>query len=220
MNVDQLIDKGIPFLTTTQSVKSARKIFTNYGFSQLPLTSSGDYLGLVKIEELKNYTGDIETLKAVKLQKDVYIKPQDNILEAIRISQNFQIEILPVVDSNLKYIGSVKMDTCWNYLIKNTTLGEIGGILVLKGKRNDYSFSEISRIIEMEGFNLLHFFINDYDETTQELKITIKVDSLNLESLERTFERYGYLVDAIFTEKDNMGGLKERYDSLMTYLNV
>jgi predicted transcriptional regulator len=220
MNVDQLIDKGIPFLTTTQSVKSALKIFTNYGFSQLPLTSSGDYLGLVKIEELKNYTGDIETLTAVKLQKDVYIKPQDNILEAIRISQNFQIEILPVVDSNLKYIGSVKMDTCWNYLIKNTTLGEIGGILVLKGKRNDYSFSEISRIIEMEGFNLLHFFINDYDETTQELKITIKVDSLNLESLERTFERYGYLVDAIFTEKDNMGGLKERYDSLMTYLNV
>lgn len=220
MNVNQLIDKGIPFLTTMQSVKSALKIFTNYGFSQLPLTSSGDYLGLVKIEELKNYTGDIETLKAVKLQKDVYIKPQDNILEAIRISQNFQIEIIPVVDSNLKYIGSVKMDTCLNYLIKNTTLGEIGGILVLKGKRNDYSFSEISRIIEMEGFNLLHFFINDYDETTQELKITIKVDSLNLESLERTFERYGYLVDAIFTEKDNMGGLKERYDSLMTYLNV
>jgi len=41
-----------------------------------------------------------------------------------------------------------------------------------------------------------------------------------LHSLERTFERYGYLVDAVFSEKEEMNVLKERYDSLMSYLNV
>lgn len=220
MTINELIDSEIPVLTATQTVQNAIKVFTNSDLSILPICEVGHYVGLIKKEDLKGLSGSIEIPKELRWCKSKYAKPQDNILEVLRIGQQYQLEIIPLVDSSLKYLGSVRMESCFQYLIQQTTLGEVGGILVLKVKKNDYSMSEISRIIEMEGYNLLHFFINDYDDTTHELKITIKVDGLNVESLERTFDRYGYFVDAIFSEKEDVNGLKERYDSLMAYLNV
>lgn len=220
MIINQLIDKRIPFLTDDQTVHDALKVFVDSSLSQLPITRSGQYLGIINKGDLKLIMEEQDIPSEMRYYKGIYVSPYDNLLEALRIGHLYQLELVPIVDSNLKYIGSVKMGSCLRFLIGNTTLGEVGGILVLKAKKNDYSLSEISRIIELEGSNLLHFFINDYNETTQELKITIKIDSLNLESLERTFERYGYFVDAVFSEKEEMNGIKERYDSLMKYLNV
>lgn len=220
MTINQLIDSEIPVLTATQTVQNAIKVFTSSDLSILPICEAGQYIGLIKKEDLKGLGATTEIPNKLIWCKGKYATSQDNILELIRMGQQYHLEIIPLVDSNSKYLGSVRMENCFQYLVKQTTLGEVGGILVLKVKKNDYSMSEISRIIETEGYNLLHFFINDYDETTHELKITIKVDGLNVESLERTFDRYGYFVDAIFSEKEDINGLKERYDSLMAYLNV
>ncbi|MGA1543324.1 MAG: CBS domain-containing protein [Saprospiraceae bacterium] len=220
MIINQLIDSGIPVLSDKQTVQDALKTFNNSDFSQLPITGGNQYLGLILKEDLELHRSSEEIPFEIRNLKGVYTKPKDNILETLKIGHQNELEIIPVVDSNLVYLGSVKIRSCIHYLIENTSLGELGGILVLRTKKNDYCLSEIARIIEMEGSSLLHFFINEYDETSKELKITIKVDHLNLHSLERTFERYGYLVDAVFSEKEEMNVLKERYDSLMSYLNV
>ncbi len=220
MIITQLIDSGIPPLNDKQTVQGALKILNNSGFSQLPILGENQYLGMIFKEDLEMHQLSKEIPFEIRNLKGVYTKPKDNILEALKIGNQNQLEIIPVVDSNLQYLGSVKIGSCIHYLIENTTLGEIGGILVLRAKKSDYSLSEIARIIEMEGSSLLHFFINEFDENSKELKITIKVDHLNMYSLERTFERYGYLVDAVFSEKEEINVLRERYDSLMNYLNV
>ena len=220
MIINQFVDRDLPFLIEGQSVQEAQDIIEYSGFSQLPIVGSGHYLGLIAKDDIRLVNGGTEIPLELRQHKSIYVNSRENILEVLRLGNHNQIEIMPVVETNLKYLGSVKMESCYEYLIKSTSLGELGGILVLKVKKNDYSIAEISRIIEMEGTSILHFFLNDYDETTKELKITIKVDGLNVESLERTFERYGYFVDAIFSEKEGVNGLKERYDSLMAYLNV
>jgi hypothetical protein len=52
------------------------------------------------------------------------------------------------------------------------------------------------------------------------LEITLKLNSVQIQNLITTFERFGYNIKATFNEEDFMDTLKNRYESLMTYLNV
>ncbi|MEY4029665.1 MAG: hypothetical protein RJA90_850, partial [Bacteroidota bacterium] len=48
----------------------------------------------------------------------------------------------------------------------------------------------------------------------------LKLNSAQIQNLLSTFERFGYNIKATFDEEDVKDTLKNRYESLMTYLNV
>jgi acetoin utilization protein AcuB len=95
-----------------------------------------------------------------------------------------------------------------------------GGIIVLEIIERDYSLSQISQIIEGNNIKVLSMYITSSPASTK-LEITLKVNTGDLQSVIRTFERYNYDVKTWVTDNDSMDRFySERFDLLMKYLNI
>ena len=79
--------------------------------------------------------------------------------------------------------------------------------------------SDIARIVESNGAHILSLYFN-VDTETGKHAVTLKVDSTEIKHIVATFERYEYSVKAFFQESDMGEIIKDRYDSLMNYLNI
>jgi len=55
---------------------------------------------------------------------------------------------------------------------------------------------------------------------TEVIRLTIKLNIQNPERIISSFNRYNYIVKAHYQEADYIDTLQERYDALMSYLNV
>jgi hypothetical protein len=94
-----------------------------------------------------------------------------------------------------------------------------GGIIILEVSENDYSMAEISRIVESNDARIIGAFFTTRNDSTL-IDLTLKINNIDLNPVIQTFERYNYTIKATFAEKDDLDDLRERYDSLMNYLNI
>jgi 3-dehydroquinate dehydratase len=94
-----------------------------------------------------------------------------------------------------------------------------GGIIILEMGFKDYSMSQIAQIIESDGAHLLSASISSTNDP-QKIELTIKVDKVDLSRILASFYRYNYNVVASYHQSEHNDDLKNRFDSLMHYLNM
>ena len=84
----------------------------------------------------------------------------------------------------------------------------------------DYSLSQIAQIIEGNNIKVLSMYITSPPDSTR-LEVTLKVNSNDLSSVIRTFERYSYEVKTLSASDDSLDRFySERLDMLIKYLNM
>ena len=94
-----------------------------------------------------------------------------------------------------------------------------GSLIILELHEKDYSLSQIAQIAESNGARVLSLFLTPHHDST-ELDVTLKINLQDASAVLQTLERYGYNVRASFTQGNSKKDLKDRYDSLMHYLNI
>jgi hypothetical protein len=95
-----------------------------------------------------------------------------------------------------------------------------GAIIVLELTERDYSLSQIAQIIESNDVKVIGLNVASPADSTI-LEITIKLNSNEISSIIRTFERYNIPVKTWTTNSDTIDQFyQERYDLLMKYLNI
>jgi hypothetical protein len=101
-----------------------------------------------------------------------------------------------------------------------SSVDQPGGLIVLKVLSHDYSMSRISQIVESNDARILSMYITSNPDSTS-LEITLKVNTTDLTSIIRTFERYSYEVTTWVTDNDELDRFyTDRYNLLMRYLNM
>jgi acetoin utilization protein AcuB len=61
--------------------------------------------------------------------------------------------------------------------------------------------------------------VSTYPDSTR-MEVTIKVNKQDISNIVATFLRYEYAIKATFNHTDGNDNSKQRYDSLMNYLNL
>ena len=79
---------------------------------------------------------------------------------------------------------------------------------------------KISKIVESNDAVILHSMIAVSTENAGKIYVSLKINKIDLQAILLTFERYQYQVIAVLHESEYELQLKERYDSLMRYLEV
>lgn len=219
MIAENLISSAILPLRTSDTGEEALQVMEDFYVRHLPIVNDTQLLGVISEDDVLLH--DIHEpvgSYALSLLKP-YVKAQDHIYEIMRLLSENQLTIIPVVDFDHNYLGMIAMEDVLNYFAKTGTFSEQGSIIVLEMHRRDYSLSEISRIVESEGAAVLSSFISS-DLDTSRIHVTIKINRPNIQNILATFERFDYEIKASFNESDYLESLKDRYDSLMSYLNV
>lgn len=219
MIAESLISNTIIPLRTSDLGEEALNMMEEFYVRHLPIVNNTQLLGLISEEDILDFDPN-EAVGSYRLSLTrPYVNGEDHIYEVMRQLAQNELTLIPVVDNDHNYLGVITQEDLLKYFAATTSFAESGSILVLEINKRDYSLSEIARIVESENAHVLSIFVTSNPDSTQ-MEVTLKVNTQNIQPLLATFQRFDYLIKASFNEMDYFDTLKERFDSLMSYLNV
>jgi acetoin utilization protein AcuB len=137
----------------------------------------------------------------------------------LKLANEYQLSAIPVLTPDGKYLGVISGNKLVTAITAITGANETGSIIVLELNINDYTLSEIARIVEGNDAKILSLYVTNHADSTK-LDITLKVNRSNINGILQTFYRYNYVVSASYQETKFYNQLQNRYDELMKYLNI
>lgn len=219
MIASNLLSQTIIPLKTSDTGEEALSIMSDFYVKHLPIVNNKQLLGLISEDDILEYDVE-EAVGSYSLSMNrPYVNENDHVFEVMRIMSEFKLTVIPVVDHEDNYLGLISQDDLLRFFASIGSFTEPGSIIVLEMSKRDYTLAEIARIVESESAAILSSFITTNLDSTR-IDVTIKINRNDIQSIIATFNRFDYQIKASFQESDYFESLKERYDSLISYLNV
>lgn len=215
-----MISASVPTLSLEDTVSQALQLMGDYHISHLPIIDDEKYVGLVSEDELINAEQETGSLKM--LQSDfskLSVNANNHVSEAVRVINENSISLMPVIDDETNWVGAITLPDLLKGIGKLNGVEEPGGIIILEVEKKDFSFSQLSKLVESNDAQILQLNTSS-DNNLGTLTVTIKINKLEVSAIVATFQRYDYLVKYYFGEELYENELKSNYDHLINYLNI
>ena len=218
MQIQSHIIDTIPVFNLEGTLNEVIHFFKHTTYSHVAIVEDNIFLGVLSENDLETFESEkkIEDYK-YNLESFFALK-STSWLDLLEQFARNECNLLPVLDDEKQVIGYYDLNDIVGVFIDTPFFTEPGGMLVVAKGIKDYSFSEISQIVESNNTKLLGAFITDIRNDI--IQITIKISTGNFSEVVQTFRRYNYNI--LFGNKDDqfIENLKERSDYLDKYLNV
>lgn len=218
MSIESYIVNDIEICQVTEKIGDLKKKFNELTYSHLPIGKDDIYIGCISENDVRCFDAK-KTLEDYQYALEgFFARESDYWLDTFETFAQNQSNILPVLNSENKYLGYIELSDILHQFNETPFLNEPGGIIVLEKGSLDYSFSEIGQIIESQNARIAGMFVSfQENDLTQ---ITIKVNTSSLNEILQTLRRYGYTIISEHQEDLYSKSLKERSRYLDKYLNI
>lgn len=219
MIAKELVSHELTPISKSDSGEDAIALMSIFHVRHLPVIENGEYLGLISEDDIYNHDMDAKVGTFHYVFPRLFAFENFHIFEVMGIMANHNLSIIPVLDAKEKFIGVITQDDLISYYAKTFSFSEPGSILVLETSKANYSLAEISRIVESENAAIISTFLSTSADHNS-VEVTLKINKKDINSIIASFVRFDYHIKATFSELEYVDALKDRYDLLMTYLNV
>lgn len=219
MIAKEIISNDILALRQDDNCAQAMTMMSIYHVSNLPVVEGDQLLGLVSEDQVTSTNPENKISDFHLSQSHIFVLEEEHIFEILGKLAANKISVIPVLNREEKYLGLITQEDLIKYYANTFSFKEPGSIVVIKVSKGEYSLSEVTRVIEMEGATVLASFVTSLVDSPHML-LTLKLNQLEISTILAALERYEYDVHATFAEDEYESDLKSRYDLLMTYLNV
>ena len=221
MTVNQLINTSIIPLRKADSIGMTLTWMGESRVSHLPVVDGKSYLGLIVDTEILDI--EDQSMKISGFCSNLprpFIVSGEHYYNALQLLIEQNLSVLPVLDEKNYYLGAITHGKILSEIAGSLSVQNPGGIIVLELNQNDYSLSEISRIVESNDAKILSLSLKSVHGSAK-LEVTFKLNRINIEGVIQSLERFDYEIKAYFGEnRKDENLLRERYDSLMAFLKV
>ncbi len=219
IEIENYITNDIKPLKLKDDLTKARKLFEDNNFSLLPVVHKKKFCGILWREEAELAYDSGQKVKDLKhLFQPVHVSENMSWFEILQFFAVNNCNLIPVLDSENRYIGYYELDDFLKIFESTPFLHEDGIVLTISKGVTDYSFSEITQIVEANEATLFGAFISGIENDIARIVLKLSVHDISNTML--SFRRYGY---QIVNEKSNdkyLEELRERSDYLKKYLNI
>ena len=220
MTAEEIIDSSVPYVTTKYTLSRVLSFMDTFKISHMPVVESDKYIGLVSEDEIYDRDSFEEPVSGMGVLPAPHVLSSQHIFDALAVAVRFNIPIVPVIDTDHKYLGSISLQTLMSSMAKITNVEAKGAVLILEMGVHDYSLSEIARIVESENGRILASYVTEYEDSTK-IDVTIVLNQTEISPVVKSLERYGYKVNAFFSGVNMMDDFyRDRYDLLMNYMKI
>lgn len=220
MKINDLVLYELPSLGLKDRGTKALALMRDFHVYHLPIIERDDYIALISEEDLLDWDTPEESLdKAEFLKFRPAVFESMHSIEAIKIVKEFKLSVLPLLDDDKKYIGSITAENLFNYITETNTFKQEGGIVMLRVSPLEYSLAEIARLAESDNIILQGVLVHQLDEENM-MSVTLKTNKADLRSFVATLERYEYQIEAIFNAHRGEDTIQDNYKALMRYLDL
>jgi len=219
MDISENILNDIGLQPINEKVGVLKKMFNELTHSHLPVGKNGRYLGCISENDLRCFDDD-KTLEEYQYAlSPFYVRDRDALLDIIKVFSTNNANLLPVLSAGEnRYLGYLELIDIMGILNNSPFVSEEGNIITVEKGIRDYSFSEISQIIESNDGRIYGAYINRISNDM--VQVSIKMSRSGMNEILQTFRRYGYKILSKHQEDRFLQNLKERSDYLTKYLNI
>lgn len=219
MNFSELILNDVEPLRLSSKISDVQMMFNQLTFSHIPVLNEYHmYVGCASEADVHCFDSS-KTLAEYSYAIEGFFVREDaiwlNVLEAF--AQN-STNIMPVLSKDNAYLGYYELNDVIGLFNETPFFAENGGILIIEKGYNDYSFSEVSQIVESNNGKLLGVFISKFENDI--IQLTLKVSGLDLNEIIQGFRRYSYNIVSGHDDDTFIETLKERSNYLKKYLDI
>ena len=219
MELSEFIINDIKSLNSNSKISDLQQLFNQLTYSHIPIQDDDNiYLGSFSETDAHCFDSD-KTLNDYKYAiENFFVRDSTQWLDVLEAFAVNSTNIMPVLNNQNKYLGYYELKEVISLFSDSPFFSDPGGILVIEKGINDYSFSEVSQIVESNGGRLLGAYVSKMEPDL--IQITLKIGNTGLNEIIQTFRRYSYHIISGHEEDSYLESLKERSDYLNRYLNI
>ncbi|HEY8780566.1 MAG TPA: CBS domain-containing protein [Mucilaginibacter sp.] len=216
----ELITNVIPPVNTSDSIQKVIDRMVEFRVRHLPIVNEEQFLGLLAEDDLVGETDNQTPVGALALSLvNPYVLEDQHIYDVIRMFYELQLTVVPVLDAKKNYLGLISINALTEYFARITSVEQPGGIIVLEINNKNNSLAHMAQIVESDNAQILSSYVKSFPDSTR-LEVTLKVNKQDISAIISTFMRYEYTIKATFNHNGDNDNSRDRYDSLMNYLNL
>lgn len=195
------------------------EMMSEFHVMHLPVVAEEKYIGLASEDDLMNADENALLQTLDSHFSKVAVRALSHFFQSVQLASDHNLSLVPVVDKESEFIGVITALDLLKQLARTTGSGEPGGIIVLEMEQRNFSFSEISKLVETNDAQITQ--LNTWwDTNNSAFYVTLKINKLEISDIVATFQRYDYLVKYYFGEEQYENELRSNYDHLMNYLSI
>jgi CBS domain containing-hemolysin-like protein len=200
---------------TSSRKKCIQAMFDNLCY-ELPVMRAGKLYGTVQLDECIHSQED--TIITLVEPGFASVYNNSHLLDVLRIFNESKANVCCVLGEHLEWVGIITKTIVLEALAKSLTVEQSGAVIIVEMASHQYSSSEIARIIEGEGSQLLGLWLTNLAESGR-IRASLKLNTQNPERIINGLQRYGYETVAAFGDDDYTENVERRFQSLMKYID-
>ncbi len=187
------------------------------GCFSLPVNKDGRIFGTVDLEEC--IFTEYKTITSLVDAGITTVNANSHLFDVLKVLHETDADICGVLSAELEWIGILTKSNIIKALSTSLSISQQGATLIIEMAAHQYSSSEIARIIEGEGAQILGLWLLNYPESGR-IRASIKLNTQNAERIIGSLRRFNYEVIATFGDDDYKENVERRFQSLMKYLDL
>ena len=219
MNLSEYIINDIKPLDRDDKIGDIQLLFNQLTYSHIPIKNKESvYLGCMSETDAHCFNSTKPLSEYSHAIEGFYVRHNTVWLDVLEAFAQNSTNIMLVLNEKNIYLGYYELNDIIGLFNETPFFAEAGSILIVEKGTTDYSFSELSQIVESNNGKLLGAFISKMENDL--VQITLKIGNTGLNDIMQTFRRYSYNVISGHEEDSYMESLKDRSDYLNKYLNI
>lgn len=219
MKLSQYIINDIRPIEITDKVRDFQMAFNQLTYSHIPVSHNNVYVGCVSETDAHCFESDKSIQEFKYALEGFFVRDTTVWLDVLEAFAQNSTNIMPVLNADNTYLGYYELNDIIHLFNETPFFSENGGILIVEKGLTDYSFSELSQIVESNNAKLLGSFISKIENDL--VQITLKISgNVGFSDILQTFRRYSYNIVSGHEDDSYTKNLKERSEYLKKYLNI
>ena len=221
MTAEELINHMIPALRPADTAGTALAWMEEYRCSQLPVVDHEHFKGFILEETLREANDNNIPVGELSLSGEQCVTGTDtHLFEVLRMASEYKLQVVAVENDLKLYHGVITVSDSISFFAQTAAVRMPGSILVLSMELVNYSLTEISRLVEENKARVISSMISEDPLDSSKIRLTLKVDQLDLTRIVATLERFDYKVIARYEASRPAELDRDRFDLFMRYLNI
>jgi predicted transcriptional regulator len=219
MELNTYILNDIKPFKNTGNIKDIKLLCSELTYSHIPVQSEeGVFLGSFSETDIHCFDSNKTINDYTYAIEGFFVRENTIWLDVLEAFASNSTNVMPILDEHNNYLGYYELKDIIGLFNETPFFYENGNVLVIEKGINDYSFSEISQIVESNNGKLLGALVSKMNSDI--IQITLKIGNIGLNDVIQTFRRYSYHIISGHEEDSYIEDLKERSEYLNKYLNM
>lgn len=218
MWLEQFIINDVKPVSINAKVGDLKQLFSELTFSHFPIEDEGVYMGCISENDVHCFESELILKDCNYAIEGFFVRNTTNWLDVLETFAEHSCNIMPVLNEHNTYLGYYELNDIIGLFGETPFFAEPGSIVIVEKGVQDYSFSEISQIVESNHGKILGAFVSRIESDVTQ--ITLKIGNSGLNDILNSFRRYSYNIVFGHEQDTYTENLKERSEYLKKYLNI